>query len=115
MKNNRSVLTAYSAWHHLLMYPTAEEAIGLLSHSYRLTADCLSIKLRQNHQTSVTTVHVASYDIFMMTCERQPVAERTRRMDMKQIKTQEEARKREICQCWSHEGRKQRKTQQEIK
>lgn len=63
---------------------------------YCFTADWLSIKLQEDHQNSIITAHLASYDILMVVCEKETVTQRTRRMSVKQIKTQEEARKGDV-------------------
>lgn len=70
---------------------------SLLCHSlYCFTADWLSIKLQEDHQNSIITAHLASYGILMAVCEKESVTERTRRMSVKQIKTQDEARKGDV-------------------
>ena len=60
----------------ILMCPTVEGAISLLTLSNCLTAGWLSITPQWKHQISIITVHVASYDIFTMRGERRSVTQR---------------------------------------
>lgn len=59
-------------------------------------ADCLSIKLQKDHQTSIITAHLASHDILMTVWEQESVINRTGRVSVEQITTLKDARTGDI-------------------
>lgn len=103
--------------HHLAspcISPAGDKAMFLPLFNC-LTADCLSVQLQQNHLTPMTTEHVPSHGTFIMMCDRETVPERTKRMTMKQTKTQKKPGKGGGDEGVAHETAKDIKASTEKK